>query len=146
MCGSPDRYVYFPCPQVREERIRKMFILVSGYILKGDNPEEMRYAINTVLRGGVYVPPSLSKHLLDPDRKSTNLLSVLTPKERSVMSLIAQGYPMKLVAHHMGISLKTAETHRNNFGRKLGHPNKAQIFAFALEHRMIDAEALAICA
>ena len=53
---------------------------------------------------------------------------------------------MKEAAGHMSISPKTAETHRNNLGRKLGHPNRAQLFAFALKHRLIDSKALAISA
>ena len=62
------------------------------------------------------------------------------------LSLIAQGMTMKEAAGHMSISPKTAETHRNNLGRKLGHPNRAQLFAFALKHRLIDSKALAISA
>jgi len=126
--------------------IRSRAIKVHGYVLKGDSTDEMRYAVNTVLRGGIYVPRSLSQHLLDPDRSTRSAIDGLTPKERTVLALIAKGMPMKQVAHHMDISVKTAETHRNNLGRKLGRPNKAQIFAFALEHRLIDTGALAISA
>jgi DNA-binding CsgD family transcriptional regulator len=46
----------------------------------------------------------------------------------------------------MHISVKTAETHRNNFGRKLGHPNRAQLFAFATDHHLVDSQSLAFCA
>lgn len=126
--------------------IRSRALKIHGYLLKGDSVDEMRYAINTVLKGGIYVPPSLSECLLDPGRKDRSALEGLTPKERAVLSLIAQGLAMKQVAHYMEISVKTAETHRNNLGRKLGHPNKAQIFAFALQHRLIDTQALAISA
>jgi hypothetical protein len=40
------------------------------------------------------------------------------------------------------ISVKTAESHRNNLGRKLGHPNRAQMFAFAITHRLVDTSQL----
>jgi DNA-binding CsgD family transcriptional regulator len=56
------------------------------------------------------------------------------------------GMTMKEAAGHMSISPKTAETHRNNLGRKLGNPNKAQMFAFAIKHHLVDSESLAITA
>jgi DNA-binding NarL/FixJ family response regulator len=45
---------------------------------------------------------------------------------------------MKEVASRLQISVKTAESHRNNLGRKLGRPNRAQMFAFAITHRLVD--------
>jgi len=123
---------------------RARSLKIHGYILKGDSLEESQYAINTILRGGVYIPPSLSQQLYDPERDGQSALDRLTPKECAMLSLIAQGMTMKEAAGHMSISPKTAETHRNNLGRKLGHPNRAQLFAFALKHRLIDSKALAI--
>jgi len=119
---------------------------IQGYILKSNSLEETKYALNTVLRGGIYVPPSLHEQMMDPERRTKSLLDTLTLKERAMLTLIAQGKTMKVAAVHMNISIKTAETHRNNLGRKLGNPNKAQIFAFAIKHRMVDAESLTIVA
>lgn len=124
--------------------IRSRDYKAHGFVLKGDSIEEMQYALKTVLRGGIYTPPSLSQHLLEPGRKDRSAIDGLTSKERAVLSLIAQGMPMKEVAYNLSISIKTAETHRNNLGRKLGHPNKAQMFAFALRHNLVDDHALAI--
>jgi DNA-binding NarL/FixJ family response regulator len=126
--------------------IRARSLKIHGYALKGDSLDEIRYAINTVMKGGAYVPPSLSEQLLDPERsKRASALDVLTQKEKATLSLLAQGNSMKEVASYMNISVKTAETHRNNLGRKLGHPNKAQIFAFAILHKLVDMQSLAIC-
>ena len=63
-----------------------------------------------------------------------NPLDMLTPREKAVMVLYAQGLSIKEIANDLCISVKTAETHRNNFGRKLGYPNRSQITAMALEH------------
>jgi DNA-binding NarL/FixJ family response regulator len=126
--------------------IRSRELRVHGYILKGDGIEEFRYAVNTILRGGIYVPPSLSEHLLDPQRKEHTALDHLTGKERTALGLLAQGLTQKEIAASMGISVKTAETHRNNLGRKLNHPNRAQLISFALVHKLTDHQALALTA
>ena len=123
---------------------RARSLKIHGYILKADSHGESQYAINTVLRGGAYVPPSLSEQLLDPERDGRSAIDILTPKEKAMLSLIAQGMTMKQAADHLHISPKTAETHRNNLGRKLGHPNKAQLFAFAMKHQLVDTNSLAI--
>jgi DNA-binding CsgD family transcriptional regulator len=71
-------------------------------------------------------------------------IAMLTPREKSELILCAQGYTMKEVANTLNISVKTAETHRNNIGRKLGHPNRSQLTAFALSHHLIDPLAASV--
>jgi DNA-binding NarL/FixJ family response regulator len=126
--------------------IRARQLKTHAYVLKGDPMDEMQYAVRTVVRGGVYTPPSLSHLLLEPGRTEKSAIGCLTPRERSILAQISKGLPMKEIADNLRISVKTAETHRNNLGRKLGHPNKAQLFAFALRHNLVDTEALAISA
>jgi DNA-binding NarL/FixJ family response regulator len=126
--------------------IRSRAVKAHGYCLKGDLPDEIHYAVKTVMRGGIYMPPSLSTHLLDPAREGRSAIDALTPKERSALGLLAQGKTMKEVAFVMRISVKTAETHRNNLGRKLNHPTKAQLISFAIQHKLISHSDLAISA
>ena len=56
------------------------------------------------------------------------------------------GLTIKEIATELCVSVKTAETHRNNFGRKLGHPNRSQLTAFALEHNLVQTGQLALAA
>lgn len=130
--------------------LRARELKLHGFVLKGGGVggavNELTYAIKTVLSGGIYIAPSLSEHLLDPARTQNSLINMLTPKERTVLTLLAQGLTMKMAATRMDISVKTAETHRNNLGRKLGHPNRAQMFAFAMRHRLVDDQVLTISA
>jgi DNA-binding NarL/FixJ family response regulator len=86
---------------------------LNGFILKEDSPEELGYAIRTMLRGGFYTPPSMSSELLVPCAEADPIES-LTPREKSELVLCAQGYTMKEIASVLHISVKTAETHRNN--------------------------------
>ena len=91
---------------------------LNGFILKQDSYEELNYAIRTVLRGGFYTPPSMSSELL-VQSEAVDPIDSLTPREKSELVLHAQGYTMKDIANELHISVKTAETHRNNLGRKL---------------------------
>ena len=106
---------------------------LSGFILKQDGVDEFHYALRTILGGGFYVPPSMSNLLLDPENR-VDPLGRLTERERAVASLYAQGKTLPQIAGLLQISVKTAETHRSNLGRKLGHPNRSQLTAFALTH------------
>ena len=92
---------------------------LNGFILKRDGFEELSYAIRTILKGGFYLPPSLSSAVIEPALEPDPVES-LTSRERSVFSLYAQGYGNQAIAEALHISAKTAETHVNNLRRKLG--------------------------
>jgi len=111
---------------------------LNGFVLKQDSFEELNYAIRTMLRGGFYMPPSMSGAMVEPSMES-DPIECLTPRERSAFALYAQGYVVKDIASCLHVSVKTAETHLNNLRRKLGHPNRAQVTAFALSHHLVDA-------
>jgi DNA-binding NarL/FixJ family response regulator len=107
-------------------RVRKHHL--HGLIYKCDPPEELHYAIKRMLGGGFYVPPSAAPPSLDTP-VNENVLEALTERETSVLTLYAQGLSIKEIANELHISVKTAETHRNNFGRKLGIPTGALYFS-----------------
>jgi len=113
----------------RSGQVHREFRL-AGLILKQDGVEEFHYALRTILNGGFYVPPSMSNLLLDPEQW-LDPVQRLTERERAVVGLYAQGRTLPEIAGLLGISVKTAETHRSNLGRKLGHPNRSQLTAFA---------------
>ena len=83
---------------------------LNGFVLKQDGFEELSYAIRTMLKGGFYTPPSMSSVLVEPTLEADPMES-LTPRERSVFSLYAQGYGNRSIADTLNISVKTSETH-----------------------------------
>jgi DNA-binding NarL/FixJ family response regulator len=91
---------------------------LNGFILKQDRMEELDYAIKRMLGGGFYTPPSAAPTGLTPQTDDNGLES-LTERETSVLTLYAQGLAIKDIANTLHISVKTAETHRNNLRRKL---------------------------
>ena len=80
---------------------------LNGFILKEDSPQELDYAIRTVLRGGFYTPPSMSSELLTHS-EPIDPIDSLTPREKSELVLCAQGYTMKEIANVLHIWVKTS--------------------------------------
>ena len=124
-----------------DQLLRARRLRLNGFILKKDGSEELFYAIKTMLAGGFYSPPSLSNVLRDQTEIS-DPLGRLTQREKSVLALYAQGLSLKEIASELNVSVKTAETHRNNFGRKLGYMNRSQLTAFALQHHLVASHQL----
>lgn len=120
-------------------RLRKAGI--HGYISIQDHADELVRAARAVLAGQQHITPRLAMESWEP---VTDQLSSLTDRERSVLILFAQGMSMKEIASELYISLKTAETHRNNIGRKLGNPNRSQLTFLALNNGLVTPDLLAI--
>jgi DNA-binding NarL/FixJ family response regulator len=101
----------------------------SGYVLKTSAAEELLPAIKAVLEGQVYVTPALGPNVME------NVMSTqrpgLTPRQREVLQLIAEGRSSKEVAGILGTSVKTANFHRDQLKKKLGVHSIAELAAFA---------------
>ena len=69
-------------------------------------------------------------------KNSRRVTPRLTPRERQVLSLVAHGYTSKQIGEKLGISPRTAETHRVNIGRRLGIRNVAQMVRYAIENKL----------
>jgi len=112
----------------------------SGYLMKKTNHEELRAAIREVARGRTYISRGLDadsvRRSVRHGRSETGL-DVLTPRERQVMQLIAEGNRNKEIADTLGVGIKTVETHRTNLMRKLDLHNAAEITAAAHRLRMV---------
>lgn len=110
----------------------------NGYIVKTARGEELLAAIRAVLAGGTYVDPSLAGALFAPAKGETGpgsdaeALERLTPRERQVLQLIAEGYSNKEVAGALNIALKTAMAHRANLMDKICIHNHSKLVQFAL--------------
>jgi DNA-binding NarL/FixJ family response regulator len=104
---------------------------VAGYVLKSRAGSELSHAIEEVLAGGRWFP-SL------PFAEARGAASRLTPRERQVVRLIAEGQSTKELAASLGISVKTADTHRLNAMRKLGVHSVSEVVRYAIRNRLID--------
>lgn len=107
----------------------------SGFVAKHAAGKELIAAIHTVLRGGKYLPPDLASDVLTTlaDRGTAGGRA-LTPRQRDVVSLIAEGQTMKEIAATLGLSPRTVETHKYQSMEMLGLQTTAELIRYALEH------------
>lgn len=106
-----------------------------GYILKDVPIEEVKTAIDTVMRGERYLCTGASATL---DTRSDGNREPLTSREQTILLELAQGRSNKEVAIALDISVRTVETHRKNIKRKLGIASTAGLTRYAMEHGVLQ--------
>ena len=110
-----------------------------GYLLKTDAGEFLIAAIEALALHKPYFTPKVSavvlQGYLNPEAQET---IELTPREREIIQLIAEGKATKEVADVLGISFKTAETHRTNLMRKLNLHSTADLVRYAIRNQIIQ--------
>jgi DNA-binding NarL/FixJ family response regulator len=102
-----------------------------GYALKAGSLSELAGAIESVAAGGTYVDPRLDRLLLS--ERSTARIPQLSPREREVTHLMAEGLTADAIGHQLGVSVETVRTHVRNVIRKLRARNRVHAIAIALE-------------
>jgi two-component system response regulator NreC len=118
----------------------------SGYLPKRAAPDELVRAIRTVSRGEVFLFPSLATRLVqsyvggDVAEDSVALVSDLTPREKEVLVLIAEGFTNPEIAEELVISVKTVDRHRENIMRKLNLHSRIDLVKYALRQGLIALE------
>ncbi|WP_171231465.1 response regulator transcription factor [Ruegeria sp. HKCCA4812] len=107
----------------------------KGYVLKDVPTEEIKQAIDAVMRGEQYLCTGASGSLKP---KGDNVREALTGREQTILLELAQGKSNKEVAQTLDISVRTVETHRKNIKRKLGISSTAGLTRYALEHGVLQ--------
>src|SRR5262249_16058538 len=141
----PDvRVLILSVHQEEELVVQALRAGAAGYLLKDAGPEELEKAIRRVAEGETYVAPSLSqvvvRYLHRTDRL-TDTLQQLTPRQREVLQLIAEGYSNKEIAKKLHISAKTVETHRAQLMERLDIHDIAGLTRFAIRIGLVKSEA-----
>ena len=113
----------------------------SGYVVKTDAAAELLSAVRAVHSGRKYLSPSIAPIVLARLRNGSpaKLSRGATPtrREREVLKLIGEGATTKEIANRLGISVKTAQVHRDNLKQKLELRSTAAIVRYAIKHKMI---------
>lgn len=112
----------------------------SGYVLKDAAPAELAAAVETVMQGRTYLSPALSQALVacmvqdlrTPQRQT------LTYRQTEVLTLVAKGFSTKEVAHTLGLSVKTVDTHRTNLMKQLDIHDVAGLVRYAAREGLIS--------
>jgi len=113
---------------------------VKGYVLKSQAANDLVHAIQEVCRGSVYLSPNISRAVVDAYLSKTyDSGDPLTGRERQVLQLVGEGKSTKEVAVHLGISVKTAESHRARLMKKLDIHETASLVRYAIRRGLIQA-------
>ncbi|HXH65787.1 MAG TPA: response regulator transcription factor [Candidatus Limnocylindrales bacterium] len=112
---------------------------VKGYVLKNQVASDLIQAIRQVGRGEFYLSPGISRAVMEAYRnKSERPADPLTARERQVLQLIAEGKSTKDTAAVLGISVKTAESHRMRLMQKLNIHETASLVRYAVRRGLIQ--------
>lgn len=116
----------------------------SAYVLKDSSAAELVQAIHTALAGRRYLSPPLSQNAIDAyvkraEGSELDLYETLTTREREVLHLAAEGLGNSTIGDRLGISPRTAETHRAHLMEKLRLRNTADLVVYALRRGLLLA-------
>ena len=116
----------------------------SGYLLKQSDPSELAFAIREVLKGHIYVTPTVAGEVIAPLTHGTESGSPeqtqdqLTRRQRQVLQLVAEGHTTKEIAKILSISVKTADCHKAQIKHQLRLHTTAALTKYAIEHGLVE--------
>jgi two-component system response regulator NreC len=112
---------------------------VKGYVLKSQAGSDLVHAIQEVCRGSVYLSPKISRAVVDAYLSKSHVAAdPLSGRERQVLQLVGEGKSTKGIATHLGISVKTAESHRARLMKKLDIHETASLVRYAIRSGLIQ--------
>jgi len=116
----------------------------AGYLLKDSAVAELEVAVRAVARGETYLSPAVSKRVVDDyvsrTGGSADPLAALTPRQREILQLVAEGHTSKEIAQRLGVSHRTIETHRNQLMKRLGVHDLPGLVRFAVRVGLVAGE------
>ena len=121
---------------------------VAGYLIKDSAVDELRVALDAIRVGRKYLSPAISQAVLNgylrtgdtpPERAQ---LDVLTPRQREVLQLVAEGNGTREIAGRLHVSVKTVETHRSQLMERLSIHDVPGLVRFAIRVGLVSADAV----
>lgn len=120
----------------------------AGYVVKDTAPEELAQAIRVVAGGGQYISPGIAERigpelLQQVQQGAPNAptpLDQITPRQRQILQLVAEGHSTRSIGDKLSISIKTVETHRAQIMERLGIRDVAGLTRFAMRNGLISPD------
>lgn len=117
----------------------------AGYLLKNSDRAELEMALRTVARGDTWLTPTLTKRVVAAFTQETKSpeagpFAALTPRQREVLQLVAEGYSNKEIAQRLDVAPKTVETHRTELMERLGIHGVAGLVRYAIQVGLVHPE------
>ena len=134
----PDIKIIFVTVQTNRDYVKEAFeVGASGYVLKQAASAELINAIQEVSNGHFFLSPLIAErfigHVPSPETNPLKLFTTLTPRQREVLQLVAEGKSAKDIASALGISVKTVEFHKKHLMEELNLRNSAELIRYAVE-------------
>ncbi len=116
----------------------------AGYLLKDASPAELEQAVKAVARGEMYLSPAVSRYVVEDYVRRAgpehSPLDRLTPRQREILQLIAEGNTTKAIATKLGLSVKTVETHRAQLMERLEAHDIASLVRLAIRLGIVTSD------
>jgi DNA-binding NarL/FixJ family response regulator len=109
----------------------------SGYLMKTAPRRELELALAAVIRGEIWISPSIARTVVDDIGRRAPQVDELTPRQREILQLIAEGHTTKQIARRLHIGVKTVETHRAQLMERLDIHNIAGLVRYAIRSGII---------
>ncbi len=122
---------------------RALRLGAAGYVAKSAAVQELEAALRAAASGEIYVSPALRTAASDEQARSRSEPDPqrrLTPRQREVLQLIAEGMTSRKIAETLNVHIKTVESHRMHLMKRLGIHDVAGLVRYAIRHRVVLAE------
>jgi len=140
---NPRIRIIFVTVQMNRDYVREAFEAgASGYVLKQATSAELLNAIREVTSGHFFLSPLIADRFLikenSPDVNPLKLFTSLTPRQREVLQLVAEGKSAKEIAATLFISVKTVEFHKKHLMEELNVKTSAELIRYAFERGFVS--------
>ncbi len=139
------RLIFLTMYEEEEYLLQCMSVGAAGFMLKDSPAPKVITAVREVFQGHKYLSPQILGRMVDDVRARSSRTStrgtMLTPREREIIKMIAEGNSVKQIAVVLGRSVKTIEAHKFNLMRKLDIHNKAQLVTYAIQKKIVKLPA-----
>jgi DNA-binding NarL/FixJ family response regulator len=128
----------YPDPDLAREAVQ---MGASAYLLKTSAASELLKAIREALKGRLYITPAIAKVMEDSFIRNPEVKHVsreLTPRQREVLQLLAEGRPMKEAAYILNVSTRTIAFHKYRMMEQLGLKSSAELIQFAVSQHLVS--------
>ena len=118
----------------------------SGYLIKDSAPLDLKLAVEAIARNEIYLSPRVSRHVVSAflnggsGAQTGQSLDQLTPRQREILQLIAEGKSTKAIAFQLDVSVKTVETHRAALMERLKINDVAGLVLYAVRHGLVSVD------
>jgi DNA-binding NarL/FixJ family response regulator len=141
----PDlRIIVMTVQDIAEHAKQALASGAAGYLPRNATFDDLKNAIETVVKGGVYVSRQVVRRNLSPagmgPEDQSELLAKLTPRQLEILTLVARGHSTREIGQELNISAKTVESHRAQLSDRLGIHDVASLVRFAIRMGLVKAD------